>query len=274
MVTWASRAGTLRRRLVGQSAVVLVLAHRGSPTPSRPENTVAAVAAALDGGADGVEIDVRLTADGILVCSHDPDLLRLAGTPLPVAGVTARVLRGNPLAGGHLTATLAEVLAAARVRGRPRVIVEAKPTGSEVLGVSTAEALHRLLAGAARGLDLAVSSFDPVLLGRIRRQLAGTAIRTALIGRPSDPATTVLRATLEGGHDELHAHVRSVRADPDVVAIAQRLGVSITCWTVNRRAHAQLLRQLGVDAVITDRPLTVASGTLAERWAMRARARA
>jgi len=73
-----------------------------------------------------------------------------------------------------------------------------------VLGVSTAEALHYLLAGAARGLDLTVSSFDPVLLGLIRRQLAGTAIGTALIGRASDPATTVLRATLEGGHDELH----------------------------------------------------------------------
>jgi len=64
---------------------VRILAHRGSPATSASENTIAAVTAALDAGADGVEVDLRLSADGVLVLSHDADLGRLSGLPLPVA---------------------------------------------------------------------------------------------------------------------------------------------------------------------------------------------
>ena len=64
---------------------MIVLAHRGLPGADRPENTVAAVTAAFDAGADGVEVDLRLTADGVLAVSHDPDLTRLTGLPAPVA---------------------------------------------------------------------------------------------------------------------------------------------------------------------------------------------
>ncbi len=218
---------------------------------------MAAVAAALDDGVDGVEVDVRLTADGVLGCSHDADLARLGGTPLVVARSTARDLRRLPLGGGHPTATLAEVLAATRARGRRRVVVEAKPTGDEELSVRTAEALAGLLTGAAGGLDVTVSSFDPVLLGLLRAELIGTQVRSALVGNPSARITTVLRGVLDGGHDELHAHLSSLRADPDAVFVARRLGVSVTCWTVNRRADAALMRLLGVEAVITDRPWVV-----------------
>ncbi|QFG69583.1 glycerophosphodiester phosphodiesterase [Ornithinimicrobium pratense] len=68
----------------GRLVVVLVIAHRGLVGPDRPENTLAAVEAAFAADADGVEVDLRLTADGVLVLSHDADLRRLTGIPLPV----------------------------------------------------------------------------------------------------------------------------------------------------------------------------------------------
>ena len=55
-------------------AVPLVVAHRGASAAHPPGNTVAAFAAAVALGADWVELDVRLTADGALVVHHDPDL--------------------------------------------------------------------------------------------------------------------------------------------------------------------------------------------------------
>ncbi len=64
--------------------MTLAIAHRGDPIGHR-ENTLAAVAAALEAAADMVEIDVRLTADGRPVVLHDDTLLRLWGDPRPVA---------------------------------------------------------------------------------------------------------------------------------------------------------------------------------------------
>src|SRR5688500_18309183 len=84
---------------------VLVLGHRGAPSPGRPENSVVAVTEALLQGADGVEVDVWLTDDGTLVCTHD------------LRDVTdVREL-----------ATLPELLAAVQLAAGAQVIVEAKP---------------------------------------------------------------------------------------------------------------------------------------------------
>jgi glycerophosphoryl diester phosphodiesterase len=55
---------------------VRILAHRGSPTSDTVENSIPAISAALAAGADGVEVDLRLTADGVLAVCHDPDLRR------------------------------------------------------------------------------------------------------------------------------------------------------------------------------------------------------
>jgi glycerophosphoryl diester phosphodiesterase len=236
---------------------VIILAHRGAPSIRRPENTVAAVAAALDGPADGVEIDVRRCADGVLVCSHDADLMRLSGRQLDVAGNTSGEIRGVALAGGHHTPTLDEVLAAAGRSGRGRLVIEAKPVPDTAAAMATARSLCATLDGATFGLDVTVSSFDAMLLRVVRSALRHTghgAIRTALLGEPADATDALLRRTLDGGHDELHPHLGSLLRDPHLVGVAHSLGASVTCWTVNRRKDVRRLAQLGVDAVISDRP--------------------
>ncbi len=67
-----------------------IMGHRGTPSrPGHVENTLAAVRAAFEGGAHGVEIDVRATLDGTLVLAHDGDLGRVVGVGVPGGPVAA-----------------------------------------------------------------------------------------------------------------------------------------------------------------------------------------
>ena len=208
---------------------VRVLGHRGAPTPGTPENSVAAVTEALRQGADGVEVDVWLTADGQLVCAHDLDT----------------AARGT-------LATLTEVLAAAQTSVGAQVVVEAKPVTDAAVALATAQALADVLRIATGSADITISSFDPALLATIRRTCADLPVRTALLGYRSDWAAAVVRRASEGGHDEVHLPLVAVRRSPEAVRTARGRGLSVALWTVNRRSDLRWAAELGVAAVITD----------------------
>jgi glycerophosphoryl diester phosphodiesterase len=212
---------------------VRVLGHRGSPAPGRPDNSVAAVTEALRLGADGVEVDVQLTADGVLVCAHDPI------GPLPVAALKS-------------LATLAEVLAAGQRPAGSRVVVEAKPVADRTVAVRTAQAVADVLAAAAGSADIIVSSFDADLLALIRSTCADLPVRTALLGGTSDAVTAVVRRAAADGHDEVHLPLVGLRRAPQAVELARWLGLSVTVWAVNSGRDLRWVAGLGVDAVITD----------------------
>ena len=243
--------------ITADASRVLVLGHRGWSGEGRPENSVAAVSAALEGGADGVEIDVRLTADGVLLCSHDPAVPVRAGERLTLATSRAADLRRIALPGGHAVATCEEVLAAAANHGRFRVIIEAKPAPGFSYRRRTVRALRELVTDFASGLDLTVSSFDPALLAAIREAVAQLPVRTALLGAASTSVSTLLRRAVYEGHDEIHPNVLSVLSAPASVRIAQSLGIAVTCWTVNRESEVRQLAALGIDAMIADNPAEV-----------------
>ncbi len=239
--------------------VVLILAHRGLPGADCPENTVAAVSAALAAGADGVEVDLRLTADGVLAVSHDPDLSRLAGLPVAVATSPWSALEMAADRGGVQLARLEHVLAAAAGR---RVVLELKkPPPGPAAETRTALAVAgrlRALEHAGAPLDVTVSSFSPSLVGAVRALLpASSTVRTALLGRPLDQVAALLRRALDAGHDEIHPHVLPLLADSSVVASAHTLGMAVLPWTVNRRRDVRRLHRLGVDGLITDVPVSV-----------------
>lgn len=233
-----------------------ILAHRGSPGPTTVENTVSAVLACLQGGADGVEVDLRLSADGVLVVCHDADLRRLTGLPLAVATTAWDELRSTADARAIPLARVEWMLAA--LAGRPVVLeLKAPPPGPGAVR-RTAEALvDRLtvLTGAGLPLDVTVSSFAPALVAAVR-ELAPSSlnVRTAQLGRPTVRASAVLRQALAAGHDQIHPHVASLLAEPDCVAAAHACGIGIVPWTVNRSRAVRRLASLGVDAVITDVP--------------------
>jgi len=222
---------------------VLVLAHRGANRRA-PENTLAAFSAARALGADGVELDVRLSADGVAVVRHD------AATPAgAVAGLSFAALRGADPA----LPTLAEALDAC---AGLLVNVEIKNQPGEPDWDPTERAAEVVVAQlAARGVadDVLVSSFS---LATVDRVLAlASAVPTALLTVGVDPLAALASAESHG-HRALNPHVASL-AGPVAGALTARaheLGVRVFAWTVNDPEDVRRLATAGVDGVITDVP--------------------
>lgn len=237
---------------------MLLLAHRGLPSATRPENSVGAVAAAFAAGADGVEVDLRLSADGVLVLCHDPDLMRVAGAATAVAQAGWRTLEAVAGDAGVPLARAEDVLVLAA--GRQVVLEVKQPPPGPAATPRTALAVAGLLRSLHREglpLDVTVSSFSPVVVAHVRRLLPrGPAVRTALLGRPLVRPSSLLRQALAAGHDEVHPHVSAVLAAPSCVETAHTVGVAVVPWTVNRRRDVRKLAKWAADALITDVPVS------------------
>lgn len=128
----------------------LAIAHRGGALLG-PENTAEAFAASAGAGAEMVETDLRLSADGVLVCLHDADLTRLAGYPRRVAEADLATLR--TVLPGLLT--LDEAIAASAPLG---LLLDVKLRDPAILppilaALAAADALPRSLLG-LRDIDL------------------------------------------------------------------------------------------------------------------------
>lgn len=224
-------------------------AHRGSPGTASVENTVPAVLASLAAGADGVEVDLRLSADGVLVVCHDADLRRVVGSPLEVATSRWADLRA---ACAERDVPLARVEDLLRVlAGRPVVLELKQPPPGRT--PATAEAVTGLLHAVGPLPDVTVSSFSAPLVAAVRGQ-APAGVRTALLGDVRVSPTAVLRRALDAGHDEVHPHVGALLREPGAVDLAHAVGARVVPWTVNRGRDLRRLAGLGVDAMITDVP--------------------
>jgi glycerophosphoryl diester phosphodiesterase len=120
-----------------------VIGHQGS-CADRPGNTLAGVRRAVEGGAHVVEVDVRTTKDGALVCLHDPDVDRTTDGKGPVAGMTLAEVKKldagakfDPKYAGERVPTLREVLELAR--GQIGVMIDLKEDGKEYVEKIAAE---------------------------------------------------------------------------------------------------------------------------------------
>ena len=233
----------------------LLLGHRGSPRVKR-ENTIPSFQAALAAGLDGVELDVQRTLDGVLVLHHDdhlPDGRVIAA--LRAAEVAAAELPPHPDGSGAASVpTLDEALEWATAAGA-YVNVEIKTPGRRSDGreAETARALRR-----HRARDrVIVSSFDPLVLARVRFEDAG--LETGLLFAPNAGRP---RWALEGGRSArllgvraLHPHFTLVT--PPLLERARRRGWRVNTWTVNDEHIAARLIENGVHALIGDDPGTL-----------------
>lgn len=211
-----------------------------------------AVLTAMALGADGVEVDVRLSSDGVLMCSHDAVVTTSLGRELTVSETSAAELiaRAARAVDGRL-ATLPEVLAVLADRGARHVVVEAKPVVDQIGAFRMARALANLLVPLSTSMAITVSSFDPMLLGAIRRMVFGTRVRTAVLGPATESAVAVLRRADEAGDHEVHLSLKALRESPHAVRMAHQRGIAVTAWTVNGADLSEVVA-LGVDTVITD----------------------
>jgi glycerophosphoryl diester phosphodiesterase len=219
-----------------------VLAHRGRGT-SAADNTVEAFAAALEAGADGVELDVRRSAEGAVVVHHDPE----------VPGVGPLHLVERPALPPWLP-TLEQALCACR---GAVVDVEVKSSPAEP-GYDPAQRLAGqvadIVAGALAGADgpraAFVSSFWPPILEAVRRRRPELAVGL-LVVPGVDPLSALDQAIALGASVLLPVAAHS---GAEVVGAAHSRGLWVVPWAVDSDDELVAARRSGVDAVVTDRP--------------------
>jgi glycerophosphoryl diester phosphodiesterase len=221
---------------------VAVIAHRGA-SACAPEHTVAAYDLALAVGADMLELDLRSTADGVLVVVHDPTLARTTGDPRRVAEVTLEELAWMPA--GCRPLTLDEVfLRYGRRTGYWLDVKDLLPAGEEAL----VEAIARH--GLAR--HVGIQSFDHLCLRRVRR--LDPQVTLAALYRPRRAPEAVRAELADAARFASGIAPHRVSVDAALVQAAHARGLAVRPYTVNAPQEMARLLRLGVDAVITDVP--------------------
>lgn len=227
------------------------MAHRGASRAER-ENTVEAFRRAVAMGAHAAELDVRRTADGILVVHHNPTLEdgrvvgHLAADELP----------------GHVP-TLDQALDAC---GPMWVNVEIKNDPSEpdfdpteTIAEATIDCLGRRREGDARWL---ISSFRRETIDRCRRLHPTIATAWLTVAVPDDDLDSVVGDLVDVGHHALHPWVGALSAR--AVDTCHRLGLQVNTWTCDDPNRMKELIEWGVDGICTNVPdvaLSVLAGT-------------
>ncbi|MGI8522596.1 MAG: glycerophosphodiester phosphodiesterase [Nocardioides sp.] len=249
-----------------------VVAHRGASF-SNPEHTLRAYLEAISEGADALECDVRLTADGHLVCVHDRDLRRTAANrglvstmELADLGQLEFASWKNPWADlddeapdrsgeGDGVLTLRRLLETVADSGRRvEVAIETKhPTRYAGLVERRLVETLRDFGWHRPGGPVRVMSFSAVSLQRMQRLAPGVP-RVMLI----DKTTSWPRlAPLLGDDWILGPGIKLLTKHPKRARRLARTGRDLHVWTVNTQDQLELCLELGAKAIITDRPAYV-----------------
>lgn len=245
---------------------VRVIAHRGS-SAALPEHTLEAYARAIEEGADGLECDVRLTADGRLVCVHDRTVRRTSDGRGAVSAMTLAQLSELDFGSWHSPdtprpssiLTLAGLLELVADAGRRvELAIETKhPT--RYAGRTEAELVrlldhYGLLPRTPEESTVRIMSFSELSLHRVRR--AVPAVPTVYLLERRLPVLGRTRS-LPGGAGIAGPGIELVRRDPGLVTALRRAGHRVHVWTVDEPEDVELCLELGVEALITNRPREV-----------------
>lgn len=220
-------------------------AHRGASAVA-PENTMAAFRAAEEAGADGIELDVHLSSDGVPVVLHDATLERTSNGRGPVGSrswAELSVLDAGswfgPAFAGEGLPRLDEVLAWAGDRLALNLEIKESVAAAAVLALAQRFPLARLL----------VSSFDHALLIKLR----GSAPQL-LLGFLTERGGWRPALAAAAGHAPACLHPRQERVTADLVRAAHAVGVRVYPWVVDDPQRLGVLRHMGVDGVFTNHP--------------------
>ncbi|MGE3073969.1 MAG: glycerophosphodiester phosphodiesterase [Dehalococcoidia bacterium] len=229
---------------------VLVIGH-ACAAGEAPANTLAGVRSCLDAGAEAMEIDVQLCADGVPVLMHDDTIDRTTNLSGPVREKTLAELQSADAGNGEPVPTLDQVMEL--VAGRLTVMCELKATpGAPDQDQACVDAVVEVIRRHKAEGWSAVHSFNPDMVERARStepRISATIITGPVAGEQVD--------RLLGGLMKRNAQAISVEhhaVDRALVEKAKRRQVSVWTWTADTPDDWQRVVEAGVDGIITNVP--------------------
>lgn len=234
----------------------LLIAHRGG-LEFAPENTIEAFRSAVELGADLLETDVHVTADGVLVSFHDEELDRVTDSVGRIADLPYAAIAEARLEGDRSIPTFEQLI---EEFPDTRLNIDVK---SDAAVVPFTEAVRR------HGLidRIGVGAFSDRRIRRLRSLLGP---RLATVASPRETSTLIAAARLRpsGGEDPppirtaTHFDAVQVPVSQGPVRIitrrfvnhVHRRGLLVHAWTINEHDEMVELLEMGVDGIITDRP--------------------
>ncbi len=219
----------------------LVISHRARAGHA-PENTLAGIRAALQIGADAIEVDVQASADGVPVLMHDLTLDRTTNGSGDLASLTLEQLQALD-AGGEPVPTFAQALE--MTRGRALLVAEIKRPGCE-------RALADVIRAAEALADVMVWSFLPPALEAMRQ--AEPMVPGALLIAPQSMGNWPSMQDLALRLDLQAVSVFHLNLDAGIIAQSRRRGLAVYAWTADTERDIQRLLDLGVDGIVTNYP--------------------
>ena len=253
------------------SQPIQVVAHRGS-NDEEPEHSLAAYVKAIEEGADAIECDVRLTSDGSLVCVHDRRIDRTSTGHGSVSSKTLKQLAVYDYSGGpsvwhdfedppldetRTSVLTLQTLLATMLDASATVEFAIETKHPTRYGKYVEDALVDMLRhfGLTRinghGRPRArVMSFSRVAVHRVR----DLSSLTPTVFLMDDVPWRYRDGSLPAGVHGAGPSIEIVRKHPNYVDKVHRLGGFVHVWTVDQRADVDLCVDLGVDALITNRP--------------------
>lgn len=240
----------------------MIIAHRGASADA-PENTLAAFDEAWRQGADAIETDLRVTRDGVIVCSHDASTARCGDRELDIAGSTAEQLLTVDVGSwqdarfaGQRIPTLEQVLA---------TVPDGKCVFLEIKGPAVPlDVVH--LAMSANGIDagqVVIIAFDADIVATARGIMPdGRANWLTAFQEDGDSAyrpslRTILETLKSAGATGLGCQADKRIVTPAFVRRLADAGYSTHVWTVNRPHDARHFLSVGVESLTTDAPRMV-----------------
>jgi glycerophosphoryl diester phosphodiesterase len=230
----------------------LVLAHRGASAYA-PENTIAAFNLALEMGADGIELDVTLSKDGVPIVIHDDTVDRTTNGHGAIKEMTVAEIQQldahyqfDQYAGEKIP-TLAQVLDAIGKRGI--VNIELKSTTFKTDGLEIA--VLAAIEDTRTTTNVIFSSFNPFALARMYD--LNPRIPRGLLYSPGLPIY-LRRAWLRPLAHATAMHPECSMITAQYVAWAKNHGLKVNAWTTDEPEEMQRLIELDVDAIMTNKP--------------------
>lgn len=241
----------------------LILGHRGASALA-PENTLTAFKRAIDDGADGIEFDVQLSKDGVVVVIHDATLERTAGLRRRVREVPASELQQTDVSSwfsrrektfaGETIPTFDQVIDLFKSNAGwlyPEMKCEPKDA------VELAARVVELVRASGFSERIIVESFDHSAIAKVKR--LDPSIRTAALFEPKlrQPSSAIARPSLIDKALAVNANevaLHYLLAKPRVIEKALSKGLDAVVWTVDDLRWVKRAKGLGVKALISNNP--------------------